>query len=57
MEMEKHVDEAANWESKNLKLFEWECADQGVLRYNFEMAQPGMKILARKHASMYAQQT
>ena len=45
LEMEKHADETIGWESRNLKLFEWECADHGVERYNFEMARPELLLL------------
>ena len=43
LEMDKRIDDdpQVNWEQTNLKLFEWECEDHGVERYNFEMRRPG----------------
>ena len=41
LEMDKRVDDDVNWEQTNLKLFEWECEDHAVERYNFEMRRPG----------------
>ena len=41
LELDKRIDDDVNWEQTNLKLFEWECEDHGVERYNFEMRRPG----------------